>query len=206
MTRNHWMLLGFFLMISGMLAYAALPMPGRVLIWLGVAFGLAIKGREDVRVFRPLDEFDQDIDALAFSRRCHAKEILDVEDTQASDFKVMAKQFRGCTEHHAWRPVVTFDDVVGDETMSPHHEVECTFTLADSARSTEQNTNTKHVDEDAMHAHAWREPIVEQRVQRGDCPTGTFLRVQQRRVRRFRRNDQFWNRLERDAFGFVFWS
>ena len=45
MTRNHWMLLGFFLMISGMLAYAALPMPGRLLIWLGVAlswFGMAI--------------------------------------------------------------------------------------------------------------------------------------------------------------------
>ena len=39
------MLLGFFLMISGMLAYPALPMPGRLLIWLGVAlawFGMAI--------------------------------------------------------------------------------------------------------------------------------------------------------------------
>ena len=45
MTRNHWMLLGFFLMISGMVAYAALPIPGRILIWLGVAlawFGMAI--------------------------------------------------------------------------------------------------------------------------------------------------------------------
>ena len=45
MTRNHWMLLGFFLMISGMVAYAALPMPGRLLIWLGVVtawFGMAI--------------------------------------------------------------------------------------------------------------------------------------------------------------------
>ena len=45
MTRNHWMLLGFFLMISGMVAYGALPMPGRLLIWLGVAlawFGMAI--------------------------------------------------------------------------------------------------------------------------------------------------------------------
>ena len=45
MTRNHWMLLGFFLMICGMVAYALLPVPGRVLIWLGVAlawFGMAI--------------------------------------------------------------------------------------------------------------------------------------------------------------------
>jgi len=45
MTRNHWMLLGFFLMICGMVAYAVLPMPGRLLIWLGVAlawFGMAI--------------------------------------------------------------------------------------------------------------------------------------------------------------------
>ncbi len=45
MTRNHWMLLGFFLAIVGMLLFAVAPVPGRLLVWLGVAlawFGLAI--------------------------------------------------------------------------------------------------------------------------------------------------------------------
>ena len=45
MTRNHWMLFGFFLMIVGMFAFALAPMLGRMLLWLGVAlawFGMAI--------------------------------------------------------------------------------------------------------------------------------------------------------------------
>jgi len=44
-TRNHWMLLGFFLAIVGMVAYAVAPMPGRILLWIGVAlawFGIAV--------------------------------------------------------------------------------------------------------------------------------------------------------------------
>ena len=45
MTRNHWMLLGFFLAIIGMFGFAVAPMPARILLWLGVAlawFGMAI--------------------------------------------------------------------------------------------------------------------------------------------------------------------
>lgn len=45
MTRNHWMLLGFFLAIVGMIAYAVAPIPGRILMWVGVAlawFGIAV--------------------------------------------------------------------------------------------------------------------------------------------------------------------
>ena len=45
MTRNHWMLLGFFLAIIGMASFAVAPMPARIMLWLGVAlawFGMAI--------------------------------------------------------------------------------------------------------------------------------------------------------------------
>ena len=45
MTRNHWMLLGFFLAIVGMFGFAVAPMPARIMLWLGVAlawFGMAI--------------------------------------------------------------------------------------------------------------------------------------------------------------------
>ncbi len=45
MTRNHWMLLGFFLAIVGMFAFAVAPVPARIMLWLGVAlawFGMAI--------------------------------------------------------------------------------------------------------------------------------------------------------------------
>ena len=45
MTRNHWMLLGFFLAIIGMFAFAVAPVPARIMLWLGVAlawFGMAI--------------------------------------------------------------------------------------------------------------------------------------------------------------------
>lgn len=45
MTRNHWMLFGFFLAIVGMFAFAVAPVPARIMLWLGVAlawFGMAI--------------------------------------------------------------------------------------------------------------------------------------------------------------------
>lgn len=45
MTRNHWMLLGFFLAIVGMFAFAVAPVPARIMLWLGVAlawFGMAV--------------------------------------------------------------------------------------------------------------------------------------------------------------------
>ena len=45
MTRNHWMLLGFFLAIVGMFGFAVAPVPARIMLWLGVAlawFGMAI--------------------------------------------------------------------------------------------------------------------------------------------------------------------
>ena len=45
MTRNHWMLLGFFFAIIGMFAFAVAPVPARILLWVGVAlawFGMAI--------------------------------------------------------------------------------------------------------------------------------------------------------------------
>jgi uncharacterized protein YqgC (DUF456 family) len=45
MTRNHWMLLGFFLAIVGMFSFAVAPIPARIMLWLGVAlawFGMAV--------------------------------------------------------------------------------------------------------------------------------------------------------------------
>ena len=45
MTRNHWMLLGFFLAIVGMFGFAVAPVPARIMLWLGVAlawFGMAL--------------------------------------------------------------------------------------------------------------------------------------------------------------------
>jgi hypothetical protein len=38
MTRNHWMLLGFFMAIVGMLLFAVAPLPARALVWCGTAF------------------------------------------------------------------------------------------------------------------------------------------------------------------------
>ncbi len=35
MTRNHWMLFGFFIAIIGMGVYAVAPLAGRLLVWLG---------------------------------------------------------------------------------------------------------------------------------------------------------------------------
>ncbi len=45
MTRNHWMLLGFFLAIVGMFSFAVAPVPARIMLWVGVAlawFGMAV--------------------------------------------------------------------------------------------------------------------------------------------------------------------
>lgn len=35
MTRNHWMLFGFFIAIVGMGVYSIAPLAGRLLVWLG---------------------------------------------------------------------------------------------------------------------------------------------------------------------------
>lgn len=45
MTRNHWMLLGFFFAIAGMFAFAVAPKLGMFLVWSGAVlawFGIAI--------------------------------------------------------------------------------------------------------------------------------------------------------------------
>jgi hypothetical protein len=45
MTRNHWMLLGFFLAIVGMFAFAVVPKLGMFLVWSGAVlawFGMAV--------------------------------------------------------------------------------------------------------------------------------------------------------------------
>jgi hypothetical protein len=45
MTRNHWMLLGFFLAIAGMFVFAVAPRLGMVLVWSGAVlswFGIAV--------------------------------------------------------------------------------------------------------------------------------------------------------------------
>ncbi len=45
MTRNHWMMLGFFLAIVGMFAFAVAPKIGMILVWLGAVlawFGMAV--------------------------------------------------------------------------------------------------------------------------------------------------------------------
>jgi hypothetical protein len=45
MTRNHWMMLGFFLVIAGMFAFAVAPRIGMILVWVGAVlawFGMMV--------------------------------------------------------------------------------------------------------------------------------------------------------------------
>ncbi|MBL8311158.1 MAG: hypothetical protein JNL19_12090 [Burkholderiales bacterium] len=45
MTRNHWMLFGFFMAIVGMGVYSVAPLAGRLLVWLGAVLawlGIAV--------------------------------------------------------------------------------------------------------------------------------------------------------------------
>ncbi|HPV24707.1 MAG TPA: hypothetical protein PLJ65_11070 [Casimicrobium sp.] len=45
MTRNHWMMLGFLLVIVGMFVYLVAPVIGRVVVWVGVVLawlGIAV--------------------------------------------------------------------------------------------------------------------------------------------------------------------
>ena len=45
MTRNHWMMLGFFLAIVGMIGFSAAPRLGMLLVWSGAVlawFGMAV--------------------------------------------------------------------------------------------------------------------------------------------------------------------
>ena len=135
-----------------------------------------------LRVGRPLDQLDHDVDALALADRGDAEEILDVEDAEAPHLEVVAEQLGGLAEDHARRAVVALDHVVGDQAVAAHHEIERALALADRARADEQEAHAEHVDQHAVERGAWGEAIVEQRVDRGDGAARALFGHEERRA------------------------
>src|SRR5690606_11447091 len=80
------------------------------------------------------------------------------------------------------RPVVALDDVVGDEPMTTHHEIERALALADAARAHEQEADAEHVDEHAVQALSRGEALIEDGVQRRDDAARSLRRDEEGRA------------------------
>src|SRR5690606_10953010 len=113
-------------------------------------------------------ELDHQVYPLAIAHRGDAVQILDVQDAEAAHFHVVAQRRCRLAEDHPRRPIIALDHVIGDEPMSLHHELERALALADAALADQQHTHLENVDQDAMNARAWRQMLIEHRVQRRD--------------------------------------
>jgi hypothetical protein len=137
----------------------------------------------ELRVGRPLDQFDHDIDTFSLSYRRDAEEVLDVQNTETAHLDVVSQEVRRLSENHTRRPVVALDDVVGDEAVPAQDEVERAFAFSDRARPGEKQPHPEHVDEHAVERGSRRESIVEKRVDRADGAARTLARNHERGAR-----------------------
>jgi hypothetical protein len=118
--------------------------------------------------FVPLDEVNHEIDALSFAHAGDAEELFDVEDAEAADLDMVPEKIGRLSEDHSRRSPVASHDVVGNESVVTHHELERTLAFSDAALAEKQDADTEYVDENAVELRVRREPVVEECVERVD--------------------------------------
>ena len=132
---------------------------------------------------------------LLLADRRDAEELANVEHAEPADLDVMAQELRRPAEDEPRRPPVAPDDVVGDEPVSAHDELERALALADAALSEQQNADAEHVDQHAVQLRLRRESVVENGVQGVDRPARSRVGHEERRARRLGRRDEGARRL-----------
>ena len=108
----------------------------------------------------PFDELDDEFDLLGIAHRRHTEQIFDVDDAEAANFHVMANHASTRAEHGiAFRPHM--HDVVGDQAMAAHDEIERGFALADATLADHQHTDAEHVDQHAVNLRVRRQLVLQ---------------------------------------------
>ena len=116
----------------------------------------------------PALELHDQLDALRRAGRGDAEQIAEVDQAEAADFHVMARQLRTAADDDRRGAPPDLDRVVGDEPMAAHDEVERAFALADAALPHHQHAEAEDVEEHAVDDLADGEAILEQRRELAD--------------------------------------
>src|SRR5260370_17640506 len=110
----------------------------------------------------PFHQLDHQLDLLLVADRGDADEVLDVDDPQAANLHVMpddripgAVKATRLAAHHV-------DDVIGDQAMPSHHQVEGDLALADAALAQQQDADSEDVQQHPVKAAHRGEPSLEQ--------------------------------------------
>src|SRR5687767_13704257 len=94
----------------------------------------------------PSLELHNQLDALRRARRGDAKQVLDIDHTQAADLHVMARQLRARADQNGLGAPPHFHGVVGHETMAANNQIERALALTDTALTDDQHAESKNVE------------------------------------------------------------
>ena len=109
----------------------------------------------------PLDELEDDLDLLPLADRRDAEEVLDVDDPEPADLHVVLDDLGARAVDRVGRASLHVDDVVGDEPVAAHDEVERNLALADAGLAEEQDADAEHVEQHAVHRGLRGEDVLE---------------------------------------------
>ena len=144
----------------------------------------------------PAFQLDDELDALRGPRRGDPEEIAHVDQADAAQLHVVARQRRTGADDDGAAAPADVDDVVRDEAVAEADQLEGALALADAALPHHQHAEAEHVDEDAVARHARRQQVVEQRAQLGEGDRRRQRGAQQRHLRLVGGLDQAIGRLE----------
>src|SRR5262245_22866941 len=114
--------------------------------------------------FLPGVQTDDQLHELALAYGRDAEQLLDVDDPQPADLHVVARQIHpGADEVVA--DLADLHQVVRDEPVAPHDEVESALALPDAAVTEQEHAEAVDVHEDAMQRGDRRQPLLEEAVE-----------------------------------------
>src|SRR4051812_22769966 len=98
----------------------------------------------------PPFELDHEFDPLRRARRRDAEEILDVDDPDAPQFHVMARELGTCANQDGLGPPPDLNSVISHETLAADDQIERALALADAALADHQYAQTENIHQHCM--------------------------------------------------------
>src|SRR5260370_39441656 len=110
----------------------------------------------------PVLQLYHNFDAYLLAHRPDAEQRLDVDQANAADLHVVARQLMAPTDQHVIPLSGDVHYVVGDEAMATLHQVEYALALADPGAALEQQSDPEHVRQGGVDRCGGREHIVQE--------------------------------------------
>jgi hypothetical protein len=107
---------------------------------------------------------DDELHALRHPGRGDAKQVADVDYTEAPYLHVMASQFRTGADQVGLAAPPHLHRVVGNQAVAADDQIQRTLALADAAVAGDQHAQTEDIHENAMNDLTYRQQVLEQDV------------------------------------------